>query len=249
MTIRILSIDIGKINTAIGFAEFVPGGSIRVLSLELFSPKPSNSVSWGEACDRFATVLFERLTTFATPSDKLYTVVERQISKSRANCHLALIAQASVQMWSLTKGRSQDTFRYLWAPEKFVDPVPATVRTHTQWKRHGIFTVIKFIEDHAPLYQDIQDLIFSQHSDKPDDLCDCFLQLIATHHRLQHAPASFVPSLCTIIESEDEDDEPEDEPEPKPKPKKRKAQAKPRGKSQRPKKVMSGPVADLDAYR
>lgn len=198
MATCILSVDIGSVNYAIGFAEFVPGGLIKILSIELFSPKPSKSTSWGAANVRLTEMLHDRLTRYAASSAKLYTVVEKQINKSRANSNLAFMTQSAVLMWSLSHGRTHDTFRYLWAPEKFIDPIPAHVRTHTRWKRHGINTIRKFFSDHRPEFQHLHDLIFEQHAQKPDDLCDCLLQLIATHHRLQGTAPASVPALVDL---------------------------------------------------
>ena len=263
MTTRILSIDIGSINYALGFAEFVPGGLIRILHIELFSPKPSKSTSWGAANDRLTTMLHDRLTQYATPSDKLYTVVEKQITKSRANSHLALMTQSAVRMWSLSHGRQHDTFRYLWAPEKFIDPVPANVKTHLQWKRHGIKTIREFLSEHHPTFEDLHDLIFNQHSDKPDDMCDCLLQMIATHHRLQSLSASASATPSPVVDDDglvDTESESDDEPEPRkraptaaaapaPASKKAKTKPKPKPKSKaRAKVVSAGPIADLDEY-
>lgn len=210
----LVSVDIGVRNYALGFAFLDDDGGggggmdspLRVLHVSKIDLKPTRAATQEQIAMLLMKTLHFQLKQFITdPAIPMTLVIEKQVPKAHRNIALAMNTLCVILTWSHALGRAeQDTYQFMTALNKFH---PTTVPYHLkEFKTFSKNLVRQLLGEggdetkddetkegeaqHSPTFicdhMNLRQMIFEEHKDKADDLCDCLLQLRSIALQIRH---------------------------------------------------------------
>ena len=192
----LVSVDIGSRNFAIGFAllhDQYEEGPLHILRLSKIDLKMTRNATQEQIAVTLMRTLHEQLNeVIIDDTIPMLLVIEKQVPKAKRNISLAMTTLTTICTWSLVKGREHDMYQFMTALNKFH---PTTVPYHLKEFKTFSKNLVSEILEETFYYEDVnlREMIFDEHKNKADDLCDCLLQLRSI--QLQIRQRKFIDTL------------------------------------------------------
>lgn len=193
----LVSVDIGSRNFAIGFAllhdQYEEEGPLHILRLSKIDLKMTRNATQEQIAVTLMRTLHEQLNeVIIDDTIPMLLVIEKQVPKAKRNISLAMTTLTTICTWSLVKGREHDMYQFMTALNKFH---PTTVPYHLKEFKTFSKNLVSEILEETFYYEDVnlREMIFDEHKNKADDLCDCLLQLRSI--QLQIRQRKFIDTL------------------------------------------------------